>query len=251
MWIGNQQFTSRNITIRDASIAGIYLNWDWVWTFIGLNIYRTPVAIDMGGMVGSLVVLDSTFSGITEAVFRSNAYNEASGWNNNSMILDNVSYFKDLPSSTSVIVADGPVPLLTASTPKTTLSYAQGHVFASSGAVQPMQGLFTPVTRPAVLTRPNGDFVGRSRPKFSQDTMINVSASGIIGDGVTDVTGKLQSLLYKAAGKGTLYFPSGTYILTDTLYIPPGTQMIGEVWPVLMVYFMFPNYIIAGKWYSF
>jgi hypothetical protein len=27
LWIGNQQFTSRNLTIRDASEAAIYLNW--------------------------------------------------------------------------------------------------------------------------------------------------------------------------------------------------------------------------------
>lgn len=33
IWVGNQQFTSRNITIRDVSVAAVYLNWDWVWFF--------------------------------------------------------------------------------------------------------------------------------------------------------------------------------------------------------------------------
>lgn len=31
IWVGNQQFTSRNITVRDVSSAAIYLNWDWVY----------------------------------------------------------------------------------------------------------------------------------------------------------------------------------------------------------------------------
>ena len=47
LWVGNQQFTSRNITIRDASIAGVYLNWDWGWTFKSLDIQNTPVGVDV------------------------------------------------------------------------------------------------------------------------------------------------------------------------------------------------------------
>ncbi len=30
IWVGNQQFTSRNITVKDTSSAAVYLNWDWV-----------------------------------------------------------------------------------------------------------------------------------------------------------------------------------------------------------------------------
>jgi hypothetical protein len=30
LWVGNQQFTSRNITISGTSQAAIYVNWDWV-----------------------------------------------------------------------------------------------------------------------------------------------------------------------------------------------------------------------------
>lgn len=37
LWVGNQQFTSRNLTIRDAQTA-IYMNWNWGWTFKGIKI---------------------------------------------------------------------------------------------------------------------------------------------------------------------------------------------------------------------
>ena len=56
MWVGNQQFTSRNIVITGALQAGIYLNWDWVWSFKGLNITNVPVAIDVRGGQSRFVV---------------------------------------------------------------------------------------------------------------------------------------------------------------------------------------------------
>jgi hypothetical protein len=31
LWVGNQQFTSRNITISGTSLAAVYMNWNWVF----------------------------------------------------------------------------------------------------------------------------------------------------------------------------------------------------------------------------
>lgn len=110
--MGNQQFTSRNITIRDASISAIYLNWDWVfsliyfinllsiltiftiivllkvWTFKGLNIQNTPVGIDVASGIGSVLVIDSTFSSTGIAVRTQFASKSGEG----SVVLDNVQY---------------------------------------------------------------------------------------------------------------------------------------------------------------
>jgi hypothetical protein len=36
LWVGNQQFTSRNITITGTSLAAVYVNWDWVSLVFGL-----------------------------------------------------------------------------------------------------------------------------------------------------------------------------------------------------------------------
>jgi glucan 1,3-beta-glucosidase len=90
LWVGNQQLTTRNITIRDASVAAIYLNWDWVWTFINLRVERSPVAISVAGGTGSLVVLDSTFIGCATAI--QTQFNPSTGFANNSVIVDNVNY---------------------------------------------------------------------------------------------------------------------------------------------------------------
>ena len=53
------------------------------------------------------------------------------------------------------------------------------------------------------------------------------------GDGTTDDTANIQAILLSATlnldkDKILFYFPHGIYILTDTLYIPPGTRMVGE-----------------------
>jgi glucan 1,3-beta-glucosidase len=34
LWLGNQQFTVRNVTINDASTA-IFSQWNWGWTYQG------------------------------------------------------------------------------------------------------------------------------------------------------------------------------------------------------------------------
>lgn len=68
MWVGNQQFTSRNITISNASESAIFLNWDWSWTFKNLKVFNSTAAITLGGGVGSVVVVDSVFTDCKKGV---------------------------------------------------------------------------------------------------------------------------------------------------------------------------------------
>jgi hypothetical protein len=46
MWLGNQQFTSRNITVNKAQTA-ITLGWSWGWTFKTLTINDCQVGLDI------------------------------------------------------------------------------------------------------------------------------------------------------------------------------------------------------------
>jgi glucan 1,3-beta-glucosidase len=49
------------------------------------------------------------------------------------------------------------------------------------------------------------------------------------GDGTTDDTKSLQAILNEAAKSNKIvYFPHGTYIITDTVTIPPGSRLWGE-----------------------
>lgn len=64
-FLGNQQFTSRNLTFNGCNTA-VFMNWNWLWTFKSLSINDCDVGIDMSNLadatnqtVGSIVVLDS------------------------------------------------------------------------------------------------------------------------------------------------------------------------------------------------
>ncbi|MCK5616733.1 hypothetical protein KAR91_83500 [Candidatus Pacearchaeota archaeon] len=59
----------------------------------------------------------------------------------------------------------------------------------------------------------------------------NAFSYGITGDGVTDDTVKIQALidLVEAAGGGTIYLPTGKYIISSTLTIEsPYVQLVGD-----------------------
>jgi len=52
---------------------------------------------------------------------------------------------------------------------------------------------------------------------------------------VTDDTKNIQATLNNFMGKDVIiYFPAGTYIVTDTIVIPKGTKIVGEVWSQIM-----------------
>ena len=58
---------------------------------------------------------------------------------------------------------------------------------------------------------------------YISDNMINVKHEGAKGDGTTDDYTILQSLIVNNPHK-TLYFPAGTYLISDTLHIQTGNE---------------------------
>ena len=54
------------------------------------------------------------------------------------------------------------------------------------------------------------------------------------GDGATDDSMSLNAILADNAARGKVsYFPYGVYVVKSTLYIPPGSRIVGEAWPVI------------------
>lgn len=58
-------------------------------------------------------------------------------------------------------------------------------------------------------------------------TFINVKDYGAKGDGTTDDTDIIQSVLNNNLGK-TIYFPKGVYIITKSLILPDNATLLGE-----------------------
>lgn len=59
--------------------------------------------------------------------------------------------------------------------------------------------------------------------------MKTVTNLPVRGDGITDDTANINSVLLQCVGK-VVYFPAGTYMVTDSLIIPPGSRIVGDAY---------------------
>lgn len=79
----------------------------------------------------------------------------------------------------------------------------------------------------------------RRRPTYTdiaQSQIFDVTAYGVVGDGVTDNTAGLNSVFAIAANLSSIvYIPFGVYIVTDTVHIPLGSRIVGQAWSQIML----------------
>ncbi|RDW90033.1 exo-beta-1,3-glucanase Exg0 [Aspergillus mulundensis] len=107
MFVGNQQFTSRNLTFNDCN-TGVYMNWNWAWTFKSVTFNNCELGLNMSNSpsnqtVGSVLLLDADFVNTPTGV--------VTAWGSDSipvgagtLVLDNVDFSG---STTGVAAVDG------------------------------------------------------------------------------------------------------------------------------------------------
>ncbi|EAW06953.1 glycoside hydrolase family 55 protein [Aspergillus clavatus NRRL 1] len=234
--IGNQQFTMRNLHISDA-VVGISQIWNWGWTYQGVTITncKTAFSISNGGpgnqLVGSAIMLDSTIENCP--VFVDTAWQSSSS-SNGSLILENVA-LNNVP-----VAVKGPSgTVLGGSGGSMTIgAWGQGHKYTPSGPAN-FQGAINAPQRPAALLASGSSrYYTKSKPQYegsSTSSFLSVRSAGARGDGSSDDTAAIQSALNSAVSSGRIvFFDQGVYKVTDTLYIPPGSRIVGEAYPVIM-----------------
>ncbi|KAJ5292368.1 Endochitinase B1 [Penicillium atrosanguineum] len=232
--IGNQQFTMRNLVISDA-VTCISQIWDWGWTYQGLKLSNctTALAVNNGGagdqLVGSVTVLDSTIQDCSTFVATAWA---SSTFSNGSLILENI-VLEDV-----TVAVKGTSGTILAGGSTTISAWGQGHKYTPDGPTN-FQGTFTAPTRPsALLASGSSNYYTKSKPQYETSpiaSFVSIRSAGATGDGSTDDTSAIQSALTSAASSGHIvYFDAGTYKVTDTLYFPPGSRIVGEAYPVIM-----------------
>src|SRR6201986_2017764 len=95
MFLGNQQFTTRNITINDCGTA-VFMNWNWLWSLKSFNINNCKLGLDVANSpsnqtVGSVLLLDSAIRNTQVGVnssFSANSVPQGGG----TLIIDNVDF---------------------------------------------------------------------------------------------------------------------------------------------------------------
>lgn len=225
-----QQYQLKGLTFQNMDI-GLRMDKLFEGSCIGMTFENCRVGIDTSnGNTGFLAVIDS-YATNTEIVINAATINQTQG----SLVLEN-------------IVVDGSVESTVSIANKTVVrgsisgnqAWIYGNAYRAGESTN--QARFDPpqtitVNRPSVLTpTPGRTFFTMPPPtyqEYSVDQVINVKNVPFLtvhGDGETDDTVALQAVINLAALENkVLFMPHGTYIVSETILIPPNTRIVGEV----------------------
>lgn len=110
-------------------------------------------------------------------------------------------------------------------------AWADGHRYLPNGPIK-TSGPVDPSKRPSDLLDSQGKYYERSKPHYGSlplSQFVSARDLGARGDGTTDDTKALNDAIIKAKSEGkVLFLDAGFYKVTDTIYIPPGSKMVGE-----------------------
>ena len=230
--VGNQQFTMRAMVFNNC-VTAISQLWDWGWVYQGLSINNCQKGIDLSATnpsgdlsVGSTTIIDSAIANTPVGIviaYTSTSQPPTAG----SLILENVA----LTNVPTAVQYSGNGAAVLAGGTLTIAAWGEGHKYTPSGPVS-FQGVFTPVTRPAPLLS-GAAYYTRSKPQYETlpaSSFVSVRSAGATGNGVTDDTAALQGAINSATAAGNLvFFDAGTYLVTNTLHVPPGARLVGEM----------------------
>ncbi|KAI8615101.1 pectate lyase superfamily protein-domain-containing protein [Chytriomyces sp. MP71] len=237
MVVGNQQFTTRDLVFNNCNTA-VQMLWDWGWVFKGLRINGGSVGIDMASVgtagnagtqqVGSVILLDSTMSGVGVGVktyFGAQSGPGPAG----SLRVDNVNFVNTpvaIGSATGATLLSGN---------QLVSAWTQGSVYAG-GSLKRMQGPIAPLLKPLSLLSGTSIFE-RNQPLYqdvSANNVLTAKSHGAKGDGITDDTAALQALFRLASSSNLIFLDHGAYVVTNTITVPAGARITGEVFSIIM-----------------
>ncbi|KAF8992167.1 exo-beta-1,3-glucanase [Cyathus striatus] len=229
LWVGNQQFTVKNVTINNAQ-TGVFSVWNWGWTYQGITFNNCQVGFDvLAG--GALAIIDGVASN-TPIFLRTSAPSNGTLTGAGSLVLNNIK-LNNVPVAVGVV--DGTV-VLPGGT-KTISSWGQGNVYrGNNGNGKFTQDSIFEPNKPSVLLGNNGQIFKRMQPQYEDyavSQFVSVRDEGAKGDGTTDDTEALKAVFAKYGGCKIIFFDAGTYIVTSTITIPAGSRVVGEAWSVI------------------
>lgn len=236
--VGNQQFTMRNITITNA-VTAIYQIWSWGWTYSGITVSNCQVGLNMSHgfeaaqQVVSVTLLDSSFTNVPVGIITAHSTSSLPH-SSGSLVMENVKF-----SNVPIIVKEyTDRTVLTGSTGTTTIAaWGEGYYYIPNEPTYFERSLGAN-SRPSALVTSTGAYYARSKPQYeglSTSSFLSVRGAGAKGDGVTDDTKALQAAINSAKSSGkVLFFDAGYYKVTSTLYVPAGSRITGESYPVIM-----------------
>jgi sugar lactone lactonase YvrE len=183
-------------------------------TLIRDSFRNTPVAIDIDARYSDdLWVKDCSFEDVTQAaVVIGNEKNPTTAIGFENAVLRDVPTFARLRESGKTIAAKAAVYRVS--------NFTWGLIVPAEGVMGAMGMRYTAAPL-AALPAPLPPAI-RTLPPVSE--WVNVHTLGVQGDGATDDTAAIQAAI---DAHRVLYFPSGHYVVRDTLALRPDTVLIG------------------------
>ncbi|KAJ3160489.1 hypothetical protein HDU88_007949 [Geranomyces variabilis] len=237
---GSQQFTSQRISFTNVKTA-VKLIWDWGWTWKGIKVKNCEVGFQLTSdnnlhQTGSLLVMDSVFINVDTAILMFPA-DSAPKTGTTGITLDNVGFGnvnKGVADTAGKVYKDG----------KGVDTWTLGPTYTDPSTRTFTFGTETSAVVGAnlrasenILGTPLMPYFERKKPQYEDvpwSGFSSVKAGGAKGDGVTDDTEVLQKVINLAtSGNRVVYVDAGTYLITDTVFIPKGTRIVGESWSQL------------------
>ncbi|BCR94046.1 glycoside hydrolase family 55 protein [Aspergillus luchuensis] len=220
MKLSGQQWVFKNISFSGTTTGVQAGGTDIV--FLGCRFEQGTLGIDAQGTSGSLTVVDTT--GVGMGTLISSSSSNTAG---NSIVLDNV-------QNSGATVKIGGQTTLSGNVANT---WVHGHLYTSNNAkLQSQQGQTVTTSRSSSLLSGKNYFT-MAPPTYKEYStgqvlnIKNVPGIPVYGDGETDDTRNINLILsrYKTSCS-LMYFPAGTYIVTDTIFVPAGTRIIGDAY---------------------
>lgn len=238
-YVGNQQFTVRNLKFSGQLSQALQIHWDWGWTWKGVQIDNCPVGVVMSSSdntLGSAIFLDSSLTNVPVGwqLSKPSATLGKISLNLFNVALNNV--------ATAVKYDNGQT--LLAGGSQTIQAWGLGKRYdtvnsEASGVWQ--DGAHyerVPTISPSLLGG-GGKFLERSKPQYegvAASQFINIKTQfGAAGDGKSDDTDALNRALRESSSSGRiLWIPAGVYLVYDTVTIPAGAKVVGQSWSQIM-----------------
>ncbi|KAH7035830.1 pectate lyase superfamily protein-domain-containing protein, partial [Microdochium trichocladiopsis] len=234
---GAQQFSASRLTFNGCN-TGVQLIWDWGWSWKSVTMNSVGVGFKLyndgdASRPGSVSIIDSIFNNMGKAAIEMIKPSDGMDQGYTGVTLDNVQLgggIKERGTGSPILAAGYYKTYVIGAAYKSSVrTFAQGPKDYTRDVT-----LLGP-SRPGLQGRP---YFERARPQYLDKTptdFVHLKDLGARGDGNTDDTAAIQAAFARYGdGSKIIYVDAGSYIIRDTILIPPGAKVVGETWSQLV-----------------
>ncbi|KAF9892794.1 hypothetical protein FE257_000383 [Aspergillus nanangensis] len=218
MQLNGQQWVFRNLRFKGTS-TGVMAGGTNI-VFVDCHFEEGKVGINATSTSGSLTVVDSTGANMDTLIIAKETSDAG-----NAIILENIE------NSGKTVDIGGNRTILNGNVQDT---WVHGTLYIPGSAEQQAtKGRNVQTERSSPLLSGNKYFTMAppTYQEYSASETLNIKSvtdKPVEGDGETDDTQNINAILAQYHDCKVIYFPAGTYIVTDTIFVPAGVRIVGD-----------------------